>query len=115
MYCSNICRQAALRSWPLAVLSLAVIAGHCAEAARTLDHVSAPAAAAASVEPVLPNVTHAGFLPVDAAKGSRMFYTYHEAQQGAGAHVPIILWLEVRSLLQAPDILSSTACSSCRL
>jgi len=98
MDCPNICRRAALCSWPLALLSLAVIAGHCAVAARTLDLGSTPAAAAASAEPnVLPNVTHAGFLPVDAAKGSRMFYTYHEAQEGAGAHVPIILWLEVRS------------------
>jgi len=97
MDCSKVPSQAAMRSWPLALLSLAVIAGHCAVAARTLDHVGTPAAAAASAEPVLPNVTHAGFLPVDAAKGSRMFYTYHEAQEGAGAHVPIILWLEVRS------------------
>lgn len=47
-------------------------------------------------DPVLPNVTYSGFLPVDPEADSQMFYTYHEAQEGAGSSVPIILWLEAR-------------------
>lgn len=97
MDCSSI-RRRALRSWSLAILCLALTGSHNVAAAHTLDHVGTAAAAAGSAEHVLPNVTHSGFLPVDAARGSSMFYTYHEAQQGSGSDVPIILWLEARPL-----------------
>lgn len=56
----------------------------------------APGGSARAGDPVLPNVTYSGYLPIDPEDGSRMFYAYHEAQRGTGPGVPIILWLEVR-------------------
>ena len=69
-------------------------------AARTSRQVVylAPGPSARAGDLVLPNVTHSGYLPIDPEDGSRMFYAYYEAQRGAGANVPIILWLEVRCL-----------------
>lgn len=41
-----------------------------------------------------PNVTHSGYLDVDKDDGSRIFYSYYEAQNWH-ENAPIILWLQV--------------------
>lgn len=42
----------------------------------------------------VPNVTLAGYLPVNSEKEAAIFYTYYEAEQPS-ADLPIIIWLQV--------------------
>ena len=43
---------------------------------------------------LLPNVTYSGYLDVNKHDGSRIFYSYYEAQE-PHKHAPILLWLQV--------------------
>lgn len=47
-----------------------------------------------------PQATHFGFLPVDPAHGSDMFFMYYEAREQADelSTTPIVLWLQVSTL-----------------
>ena len=45
----------------------------------------------------LPNVTHSGYVDVNKADGSQIFYTYYEAQEEVTKSTPVLLWLQVRS------------------
>lgn len=47
-----------------------------------------------------PQATHFGFLPVDPAHGSDMFFMYYEARELADelSTTPIVLWLQVSTL-----------------
>ena len=45
----------------------------------------------------LPNVTHSGYVDVDKADGSQIFYTYYEAQEEVTNSTPVLLWLQVRA------------------
>lgn len=48
----------------------------------------------------LPNVTYSGYLPVSEDGKNALFYAFYEALEPAKADdLPILLWLEVRSIL----------------
>lgn len=42
----------------------------------------------------VPNKTHSGYLDVNKQDGSKIFYTYYEAQE-VKKGCPILLWLQV--------------------
>ena len=49
----------------------------------------------------LPNVTHSGYVDVDKADGSQIFYTYYEAQEEVTKSTPVLLWLQVGLLISS--------------
>jgi vitellogenic carboxypeptidase-like protein len=53
----------------------------------------------------LPNPTHAGYLPVQNALGSAMYYAYFEAEHPHPNKetAPIVLWLQVGTRAESKD------------
>ena len=78
-----------MRSWPRSVFGIFLffILGQRA----LLQKVESNGASG-----ILPDVTHSGYLVVNKDDGSRIFYSYYEAQaQQNEAGAPILLWLQV--------------------
>ena len=47
----------------------------------------------------VPNATSSGYIELEPGTGSKMFYSYHEAQEGDAKQAPVVVWLQVPAIL----------------